>query len=43
MEKLKNMRSNAIITGKVTLIVVFYTGTVALLLSEVARAATGGA
>lgn len=43
MEKLKNVKSNAIVLGKVMLIVIFYTGTVALLLSEVASAAAGGA
>ena len=43
MERLKNIKSNTIILGKVTLIVIFYTGTVALLLSEVASAAMGGA
>ena len=43
MEKLKNIKSNTIILGKVMLIVIFYTGTVALLLSEVASAAVGGA
>ncbi len=43
MEKLKNIKSNTIALGKVMLIVIFYTGTVALLLSEVASAAMGGA
>ncbi len=43
MEKLKNIKSNTIILGKIMLIVIFYTGTVALLLSEVASAAMGGA
>ena len=43
MERLKNIKSNTIILGKVMLIVIFYTGTVALLLSEVASAAMGGA
>ena len=43
MEKLKSLKSNAISLGKVALIVIFYTGTVALLLSEVATAAMGGA
>lgn len=43
MEKLKNIKANTIILGKAMLIVIFYTGTIALLLSEVARAAMGSA
>lgn len=43
MGKLKNIKSNTIILGKAMLIVIFYTGTVALLLSEVASTAMGGA
>lgn len=42
MEKLKNIKANTIILGKAMLIVIFYTGTVALLLSEVASTAVGG-
>ena len=43
MEKYKNIRSNTIILAKLMLVVIFYAGTIALLLSEVATAAMGGA
>ena len=43
MEKYKNIKSNTITMVKLLLIVIFYAGTVALLLSEVATATMGGA
>ena len=43
MEKYKNIKSNTITLVKLMLIVIFYAGTVVLLLSEVATATMGGA
>ena len=43
MDNYKNIRSNTITLVKLMLIVIFYVGTVALLLSEVATATMGRA